>query len=341
MGKASRSSRRTSLPARRRGRPPAGATRAPNGKGRVAAPCTGSARIAPEKASRLLDLLEHLENALRRADEQALVGLAQAATLEGVAAGSGSFGHGGLLVLVRVRGSRPRGYGAGKCDSLAVTASRMKDLRRRTAIAGAAPSSPFAAGCARQRCPARSSPKIPAVSFVSARQYCGHARHRAARAPPRRATASAGRAGMRGRARPCRRRPHAMIASACSGSVMRPTAIVTIAGRAPNLPRERHVDARARRRNPLRRRDAAARHVDPVAAARLQPPRELDRFLRHPAAVDPVGRRDAHAQRPAGRPAARTASNTSSGKRSRFSRSAAVGIGRGGSAIGDRNSCSR
>ena len=46
---------------------------------------------------RLLDFLEHLEDAFRRTGEKALVGLAEAATLEGVAAGSGSFGHGGLL----------------------------------------------------------------------------------------------------------------------------------------------------------------------------------------------------------------------------------------------------
>jgi hypothetical protein len=60
----------------------------------IAAPSTGSALFAPRKALRLLDFLEHLEDAFRRSDEKALVGLAEATTLEGVPAGSGSFCHG-------------------------------------------------------------------------------------------------------------------------------------------------------------------------------------------------------------------------------------------------------
>jgi hypothetical protein len=52
------------------------------------------AGIAPRKTLRLLDFLEHLEDTFRRADEKALVGLAKAATLEGISAGSGSFCHG-------------------------------------------------------------------------------------------------------------------------------------------------------------------------------------------------------------------------------------------------------
>src|SRR5689334_2442570 len=46
------------------------------------------------RRSGLLDFLEHLENALLRADKKTLVGFAEAAALERVAAGSGSFGHG-------------------------------------------------------------------------------------------------------------------------------------------------------------------------------------------------------------------------------------------------------
>jgi hypothetical protein len=61
----------------------------------------GALRAPREKASGLLDFLEHLEDALRRAGEEALVGLAEAATLEGIPAGSGSFGHGGLLIELR------------------------------------------------------------------------------------------------------------------------------------------------------------------------------------------------------------------------------------------------
>src|SRR5262249_10527006 len=58
-----------------------------------------SAQVAPERRTlRLLDLLEHLEDAFGRAHEQALVGLAEAAALERVAAGAGSFGHGHHLL---------------------------------------------------------------------------------------------------------------------------------------------------------------------------------------------------------------------------------------------------
>jgi hypothetical protein len=80
----------------------------PNGRGRIAAPSTGSALIAPRKALRLLDLLEHLEDTFRRADEKALVGLAEAATLEGIPAGSGSFGHEHHLLVQRIVVSRIR-----------------------------------------------------------------------------------------------------------------------------------------------------------------------------------------------------------------------------------------
>ena len=52
------------------------------------------AGIAPVKTLRLLDFLEHLEDAFRRADEKTLIGLAEAATLKGISAGSGSFCHG-------------------------------------------------------------------------------------------------------------------------------------------------------------------------------------------------------------------------------------------------------
>ena len=70
----------------------------PNAKGRIAA-LRIVRRIAPERRLlRLLDFLEHLEDAFRRTGEKTLVGLAEAATLEGIAAGSGSFGHRDLLV---------------------------------------------------------------------------------------------------------------------------------------------------------------------------------------------------------------------------------------------------
>jgi hypothetical protein len=45
------------------------------------------------KTSGLLDLLEHLEKALRGADDQALERLGQTTTLERVAAGAAAFGH--------------------------------------------------------------------------------------------------------------------------------------------------------------------------------------------------------------------------------------------------------
>ena len=81
---------------------------------------------------------------------------------------------------------------------------------------------------------------------------------------------------------------------------------------------ERHLIARPDR-NLLRRREAAARHMDRAAAARLQRLREGDRLLDVPAAGDPVGARDAHGHRPSAGKAARTASKTSSGNRIRFS----------------------
>jgi hypothetical protein len=68
----------------------------------------GIGAIAPWKALRLLDFLEHLEDAFRRTDEKALVGLAEAATLKGVPAGSGSFGHKHHLLLQRFAVSRKR-----------------------------------------------------------------------------------------------------------------------------------------------------------------------------------------------------------------------------------------
>src|SRR5664279_3648122 len=52
----------------------------------------------PER-SVLLDLFQHLEDALRRADEHALKSLGQATTLERVAAGTGTFGHGKSLTV--------------------------------------------------------------------------------------------------------------------------------------------------------------------------------------------------------------------------------------------------
>jgi hypothetical protein len=83
--------------------PPETDHRRTNGKGRDAAPSEQDpARDrAQEKALRLLDFLEHLEDALGRTDEKALIGLAEAATLEGITAGSGSFGHGHHLLLLR------------------------------------------------------------------------------------------------------------------------------------------------------------------------------------------------------------------------------------------------
>ena len=60
------------------------------------------ALLAPRKALRLLDFLEHLEDAFRRSDEKALVGLAEAATLEGITAGAGSFGHEHHLLVLQL-----------------------------------------------------------------------------------------------------------------------------------------------------------------------------------------------------------------------------------------------
>src|SRR6188768_964101 len=45
------------------------------------------------ETSGLLDLLEHLEQAFRGADEHALERLGQATTLERIAAGAAAFGH--------------------------------------------------------------------------------------------------------------------------------------------------------------------------------------------------------------------------------------------------------
>src|SRR5260221_8871782 len=75
-------------------------------------PCTWRPRMRQmrEWTSVLLDLLEHLEDALGRAHEHALEGLGQATTLERVAAGggtvwpglfSGNSGGGGPLLVVR------------------------------------------------------------------------------------------------------------------------------------------------------------------------------------------------------------------------------------------------
>src|SRR5881394_1274821 len=77
------------------------AARTVNEKGRLRRPCwpaAGRAAVGRNgPALRLLDLLQHLEDALRRADEHALEGLGEATTLECVAAGAVSFGHGGFL----------------------------------------------------------------------------------------------------------------------------------------------------------------------------------------------------------------------------------------------------
>ena len=68
-----------------------------------------------------------------------------------------------------------------------------------------------------------------------------------------------------------------------------------------HLARERHLIARPDR-NLLRRREAAARHVDDRAPARLQRLRERDRLLDVPSTLGPVRARHAHAHRrdPAG-----------------------------------------
>ena len=73
-------------------------------------------------------------------------------------------------------------------------------------------------------------------------------------------------------------------------------------------------------RNLLRGRHAAARRVDPVAAARDEPAREFDRLVERPARRRPS--RCTTARTPSGRAAghaARTASNTSSGNAMRLS----------------------
>src|SRR5512142_1372848 len=57
-------------------------------------PPAGGRRISLPKRSVLLDRLEHLEHALGRAVEEALVCLGQAAPLERVAADSFAFSHG-------------------------------------------------------------------------------------------------------------------------------------------------------------------------------------------------------------------------------------------------------
>ena len=64
--------------------------------------------LASQGQSVLLDLLEHLENALRRADEHALEGLGKATPLERVAAGTGTFGHACSLMVLARAGWRAR-----------------------------------------------------------------------------------------------------------------------------------------------------------------------------------------------------------------------------------------
>ncbi len=73
------------------------------------------------------------------------------------------------------------------------------------------------------------------------------------------------------------------------------------AGRAANRARQWHLVA-GTERDLLRRRHAAARHVDPIAAARDEAARELDRVVERDAAVDPVDRRDSHTHRLCCRP---------------------------------------
>jgi hypothetical protein len=78
---------------------------------------------ADQKALGLLDFLEHLEDALRRTGKETLVGLAQATTLEGIAAGSVSFGHSGSPYAVANLWSGLRGFGTGGCVILAESLS--------------------------------------------------------------------------------------------------------------------------------------------------------------------------------------------------------------------------
>jgi hypothetical protein len=49
--------------------------------------------LASQRQSVLLDLLEHLEDALGRTDEHAFEGFGKATPLERVATGTGTFGH--------------------------------------------------------------------------------------------------------------------------------------------------------------------------------------------------------------------------------------------------------
>jgi hypothetical protein len=91
--------------------------------------------------------------------------------------------------------------------------------------------------------------------------------------PPSAAAARHGQRGSRSIARASATMsasPAAMIASACSGSVMRPTVIVAtpVARRISRA--KGHVNAGSRSGDFLGGRDAACRNIDPVAAARFQ-----------------------------------------------------------------------
>ena len=123
----------------------------------------------------------------------------------------------------------------------------------------------------------------------------GRVRRSARRARGRRAAARRARAAPRGRAARRRPRRSATIFSACSGSVIRPTAPVGDAGLA-DAGGERHLVARLERdrgRARCRRRSTSMRSTPCSLQQYAEPPALLD----VPAAVDPVGAGDPHQQR--------------------------------------------
>src|SRR6185437_12716088 len=157
----------------------------------------GAANAAPTddivRVSGLLYLLEHLENALRRADEHALERLRKATALERVAAGAAAFSHAFLQSM------------GGPGERSAEDQSLYRHSPHRCAIAAPA--------------------NTPAATRGGAREYCGGGITDA----PSSAAACHTQRGSHRNARAIAimsASPAATIACACTGVVMSPTAIV-------------------------------------------------------------------------------------------------------------------
>ena len=156
----------------------------------------------------------------------------------------------------------------------------------------------------------------------------------------RRARASADHRAWRAPARPYRHRQSPIDRFGLVGSVISPTAMIGMADRRLDGARQRHLIAGADR-DLLRRRIAAARDMDGGAAARFERAGEGDGLLDVPAALDPIGRRNPHADRHVGRHDGAHRVEDFERKAHPVLERAAITVARAGCVSGDRNWWSR